>query len=175
MKSFNLRPGLILLAALVALSGGCSKTTGVGGTASEATAQTLKVNAQFAKNSKLDDPQDFEDAKRGFIARPSGKILAADGSVLHDFDAYKFEEGSAPDTVNPSLWGHAQLNAHIGLFKVTDGIYQLRGFDLANITLIEGKTGWIVVDALTSRESAAAAMAFEIGRASGRERVCQYV
>ena len=160
MKSFNLRPGLILLAALVALSGGCSKTTGVGGTASEATAQTLKVNAQVAKNSKLDDPQDFEDAKRGFIARPSGKILAADGSVLHDFDAYKFEEGSAPDTVNPSLWRHAQLNAHIGLFKVTDGIYQLRGFDLANITLIEGKTGWIVVDALTSRESAAAAMAF---------------
>ena len=92
MKSFNLRPGLILLAALVALSGGCSKTTGVGGTASEATAQTLKVNAQFAKNSKLDDPQDFEDAKRGFIARPRGNILAADGSVLHAIQPRAFTD-----------------------------------------------------------------------------------
>jgi alkyl sulfatase BDS1-like metallo-beta-lactamase superfamily hydrolase len=114
----------------------------------------------LAKDLKLDDPQDFEDAKRGFIARPSGKIMADDGSVLHDFDAYQFVTGQAPDTVNPSLWRHARLNAEIGLFKVTDGIYQLRGFDIANITLIEGKTGWIVVDALTSRESAAAAMAF---------------
>jgi alkyl sulfatase BDS1-like metallo-beta-lactamase superfamily hydrolase len=146
-------------AALMALSG-CSKQTGVGGTASEATATTQAANAQLAKELKLDDPQDFEDAKRGFMARPKGKIMAADGSVLHDFDAYQFVTGQAPDTVNPSLWRHARLNAEIGLFKVTDGIYQLRGFDIANITLIEGKTGWIVVDALTSRESAAAAMAF---------------
>jgi len=79
---------------------------------------------------------------------------------LRDFDAYGFLDAAAPDTVNPSLWRHAQLNAHIGLFKVMDGVYQLRGFDIANITLIEGKSGWIVVDALTSRESATAAMAF---------------
>lgn len=148
-----------LAAALIALVG-CNKNSGVGGTSSEATPATLKVNAQFSKDLKLDDPQDFEDAKRGFIARPSGKVLAADGSLLHDFDAYKFVQGQAPDTVNPSLWRHARLNAEIGLFKVTDGIYQLRGFDVANITLVEGKTGWIVVDALTSRESAAIAMAF---------------
>lgn len=160
MRTLNLRPGLMLLAALLALTGGCSKTTGVGGASGDATPQTLKVNAQFAKDLKLDDAQDFEDAKRGFIARPSGKIMAADGSVLHDFDAYKFIEGKAPDTVNPSLWRHALLNAQMGLFKVADGVYQLRGFDVANITLVEGKTGWIVVDALTSRESAAAAMAF---------------
>ena len=94
------------------------------------------------------------------IARPSGKILAADGSVLRDFDGYGFLDAAAPDTVNPSLWRHAQLNAHIGLFKVMDGVYQLRGFDISNITLIEGKSGWIVVDALTSRESATVAMAF---------------
>lgn len=160
MKSLKLKPGLVLLSALLALAGGCSKTSGVGGASGDATPETQKVNAQFAKDLKLDDPQDFEDAKRGFIARPSGKIMAADGSVLHDFDAYKFVEGKAPDTVNPSLWRHALLNAQIGLFKVTDGVYQLRGFDVANITLVEGKTGWIVVDALTSRESAAAAMAF---------------
>ena len=139
---------------------GCSKNSGVGGTASDATPTTLAANAQFAKDLKLDDPQDFEDAKRGFIAKPTGKLLAADGSVLYDYDAYQFIKGQSPDTVNPSLWRHARLNAEIGLFKVTDGIYQLRGFDVANITLIEGKTGWIVVDALTSRESAAAAMAF---------------
>ena len=157
MKKLN----LAICIALITLTG-CSKNSGVGGTASDATPTTLAANAQFAKDLKLDDPQDFEDAKRGFIAKPTGKLLAADGSVLYDYDAYQFiqGQGQAPDTVNPSLWRHARLNAEIGLFKVTDGIYQLRGFDLANITLIEGKTGWIVVDALTSRESSAAAMAF---------------
>ena len=155
MKKLN----LAICIALITLTG-CSKNSGVGGTASDATPTTLAANAQFAKDLKLDDPQDFEDAKRGFIAKPTGKLLAADGSVLYDYDAYQFIQGQAPDTVNPSLWRHACLNAEIGLFKVTDGIYQLRGFDLANITLIEGKTGWIVVDALTSRESSAAAMAF---------------
>ncbi len=155
MKKLN----LAICIALITLTG-CSKNSGVGGTASDATPTTLAANAQFAKDLKLDDPQDFEDAKRGFIAKPTGKLLAADGSVLYDYDAYQFIQGQAPDTVNPSLWRHARLNAEIGLFKVTDGIYQLRGFDLANITLIEGKTGWIVVDALTSRESSAAAMAF---------------
>ena len=149
-----------LLAALLALMAGCGKSPGVGGTAGDAAPTTLAANDQFAKQLKLDDPQDFEDAKRGFIARPEGKIVAADGTVLADFDAFKFVDGKAPDTVNPSLWRHALLNAQIGLFKVTDGIYQVRGFDVANMTLIEGKTGWIVVDTLTARESATAAMAF---------------
>lgn len=156
----KLTPIMAAVAATLMAVSGCSKQTGVGGTASEATATTQAANAQLAQELKLDDPRDFEDAKRGFMARPSGKVMAADGSVLHDYDAYQFVTGQAPDTVNPSLWRHARLNAEMGLFKVTDGIYQLRGFDIANITLIEGKTGWIVVDALTSRESAAAAMAF---------------
>ena len=79
---------------------------------------------------------------------------------MWDFDAFQFVRGTAPATVNPSLWRQAILNNHIGLFKVTEGIWQLRGFDLANLTLIEGRTGWIVVDTLTSRETAEAAMAF---------------
>ncbi len=149
-----------LLAALLTLAAGCSKTGGVGGAAGDASQETLKVNAQFAKELKLDEPQDFEDAKRGFMAKPTGKIVQADGTVLKDFEAYNFLDGKAPDTVNPSLWRHAQLNANLGLFKVTDGVYQLRGFDIANMTLIEGKTGWIVVDPLTARETAAAALAF---------------
>ncbi len=149
-----------LLLALLGLLGACGERHANAPMAGDASAATLKLNQQFAQELKLDDAQDFEDAKRGFIARPSGKIVAADGSILQDFDAYQFVQGAAPPTVNPSLWRHAILNAQIGLFKVTDGIYQLRGFDIANITLVEGKTGWIVIDTLTSRESAATAMAF---------------
>jgi alkyl sulfatase BDS1-like metallo-beta-lactamase superfamily hydrolase len=149
-------------AALLALGlvGGCGRQQGVGGAAGGATAATLQANERFAQELKLDDPRDFEDAGRGLIARPEGKIRGADGSVLIDFDAFNFVQGKAPPTVNPSLWRHAQLNARIGLFKVTDGIYQLRGFDIANMTLVEGRTGWIVIDALTCRETAAAALAF---------------
>jgi alkyl sulfatase BDS1-like metallo-beta-lactamase superfamily hydrolase len=151
-------PALVAMAALMAA---CGKNPEVGGTAGDATPATILANEQVAQELRLDDPQGFEDAKRGFIARPEGKILAADGTtVLIDFDAYKFIEGKAPPTVNPSLWRHAMLNAQIGLFKVTDGVWQLRGFDIANMTLIEGRTGFIVVDTLTSRESAAAALAF---------------
>ena len=139
---------------------GCGKNAGVGGASGDASAATLAANAALVKGLKLDDPQDFEDAKRGFIARPTGKIVLADGTVLKDFEAYAFLDGKAPDTVNPSLWRHAQLNANVGLFKVMEGVYQLRGFDIANITLIEGKTGWIVVDPLTARESARFAMDF---------------
>ncbi len=118
------------------------------------------ANAKVAQQLALADTIDFAEARRGLVARPTGKIVAPDGTVLQDFDAFAFVKGDAPPTVNPSLWRHALLNAQVGLFKVTDGIYQLRGFDIANLTLVEGKTGWIVVDALTSRESAAAAMAF---------------
>ncbi len=151
----------LLLATLLVLLAGCGQNTGVGGTAGDAMPATLQANEQMAAELELDDPQDFEDARRGLIARPEGKILSADGStVLIDFDAYKFVDGKAPPTVNPSLWRHAVLNAQIGLFKVTDGIWQLRGFDIANMTLIEGKTGLIVVDPLTARESASAALAF---------------
>lgn len=148
---------LLLLAALI---NGCGKNAGVGGTTSDATPATVKANEQFAQSLDLNNQQDFEDAKRGFIAKPTGQIVGADGAVLIDFDAFNFITGKAPATVNPSLWRHATLNAQYGLFKVADGIYQLRGFDISNMTLIEGKTGWIVVDPLTAREMATAAIAF---------------
>ncbi len=154
------RAALALLAA-AALLAACGKNPGVGGAAGDALPATVKANERFAQQLKLDDPQDFEDARRGLIARPEGKIMASDGeTVLIDFDAFKFVDGKAPPTVNPSLWRHAVLNAQVGLFKVTDGIWQVRGFDISNMTLIEGKTGFIVVDTLTARESAAAALAF---------------
>jgi alkyl sulfatase BDS1-like metallo-beta-lactamase superfamily hydrolase len=138
--------GSALLITLLAL-GGCGKNTGVGGTAGDAETATQKANELIAQELNLADPLDFEDAKRGFIAAPEGKIMAADGTtVLIDFDAYKFIDGKAPATVNPSLWRHATLNKGVGLYKVRDGVHQLRGFDISNITLIDGKTGWIVVD-----------------------------
>ena len=156
-----LRPAVLAAIAAATLLAGCGRNPGVGGAAGDAAATTVSANEEMARTLKLDDAQDFEDARRGFIARPEGKIMSADGStVLIDFDAYKFVDGKAPPTVNPSLWRHAVLNAQIGLFKVTDGIWQLRGFDIGNMTLIEGKTGFIVVDPLTARESAAAALAF---------------
>ena len=152
---------LVLLTLLLAgVLTGCNKNSGVGGATGEASEATIKANAQFTQALALDDQQDFEDAKRGFMAKPSGQILAPDGSVLRDFSAYGFLNAKAADTVNPSLWRHAQLNDNVGLFKVMDGVYQLRGFDLANMTLIDGKSGWIVVDPLSSRESSSAAMAF---------------
>jgi alkyl sulfatase BDS1-like metallo-beta-lactamase superfamily hydrolase len=87
-------------------------------------------------------------------------VKDASGAVVWDYDAFSFVKGTAPATVNPSLWRQALLNNQIGLFKVTEGIHQLRGFDLANITLVEGRTGWIVIDTATARETAIAAMAF---------------
>lgn len=151
---------LLAASALATLLTGCERPRGEPIAAGDASPWTIAANADVAKSLRLDDPVDFEEAKRGLIARPKGRILAADGRVLRDFDAYGFLQGEAPPTVNPSLWRHARLNAEYGLFKVTDGIYQLRGFDIANMTLIEGRTGWIVVDPLTARESSSFALAF---------------
>lgn len=154
-----MRPTFHTLIALTLVSlAGCDKPPSVA--SGEATSATAAVIEASIKGLDLNDTRDMEDAQRGLIARPTGQILGSDGSVLIDFDAFRFVEGKAPATVNPSLWRHAMLNAQIGLFKVTDGIYQLRGFDIANMTLIEGQTGWIVVDPLTSKETAAAALAF---------------
>jgi alkyl sulfatase BDS1-like metallo-beta-lactamase superfamily hydrolase len=158
MKTFF---AVFICLVLPGMFAGCSaKYSGTGGAAGDATIATLTANEHFSQSFKLDNPKDFDDAKRGLIARPHGKIINSEGAVLIDFDAFTFVEGKAPGTVNPGLWRHALLNAQIGLFKVSDGIYQLRGFDIANMTLIEGKTGWIVVDALTCRESAEAAIRF---------------
>lgn len=139
----------------------CGKADeGVGGAASEAAPATQQANADMAKSLNLADAFDFENAARGLIAKPTGQILDAEGKVLVDFAGFDFVQGAAPATVNPSLWRHALLNKQAGLYKVRDGIYQLRGFDISNMTLIEGKTGWIVVDPLTAREVSSVAIAF---------------
>ncbi|UBU08911.1 alkyl/aryl-sulfatase [Nonomuraea gerenzanensis] len=105
------------------------------------------------------DRADFDDAERGFLAKLTPAVIeAADGRVVWDNDAYGFLDGECPDTAHPSLWRQAQLCAKQGLFEVTDGIYQVRGLDLSNMTLVEGERGVIVIDPLVSTECAAAAL-----------------
>ena len=106
------------------------------------------------------DTTDFDNADRGFIAALSPCVIkAADGRVVWDNDAYSFLDGPAPTSVHPSLWRQSTLAAKQGLYEVVPGIYQVRGFDLSNITFVEGDTGVIVIDPLVSTEVAAAALA----------------
>jgi len=122
---------------------------------------TAALNAAVRESLPLSDPQDFEDAKRGLIASDTElRVTTEAGKLIWNMPAYDFVEGVAPVSVNPSLWRQAKLNNIHGLFEVTKGVYQLRGYDLANMSIIEGKTGWIVVDPLTAKETAAKAMAF---------------
>jgi alkyl sulfatase BDS1-like metallo-beta-lactamase superfamily hydrolase len=124
-----------------------------------ASTATIAVNRKVAESLPLGDMQDFEDARRGFIATDDPLVIeGVDGGKAWDFTGYAFIDGEAPPTVNPSLWRQAKLNAPHGLFKVADGIYQVRGYDVSNMTIIEGGTGWILVDPLTTKETAAAAI-----------------
>ncbi len=114
----------------------------------------------FATTQPWDDTQDFDDAEHGFVARSEERqIRNAEGRVVWDLDAYRFLDGPPADTANPSLWRQGQLLIKDGLFEVVPGIYQLRGFDLSVMSVIEGDTGVIVIDPLISRETAAAAFA----------------
>jgi len=107
-----------------------------------------------------DDLTDFHDADRGFIAALSPCVIeSADGRVVWDNDAYSFLGGSAPTSVHPSLWRQSTLAAKQGLYEVVPGIYQVRGFDISNVTFVEGDTGIVVIDPLVSTEVAAAALA----------------
>lgn len=114
---------------------------------------TVEANKASIRALDFSDRRDFERANKGFIA------TFDEGIPNFDPTSYRFLEGDAPDSVNPSLWRQSQLLAKHGLYKVTDGIYQVRNFDLSNITFIEGDTGWIVVDPLITQETAARAKA----------------
>ena len=129
----------------------------------EPTEFTRKANQAVRDSLPLDDPQDFEDARRGLIvSEPNLIVTRPQGRPAWDMTAYDFVQGEAPDTVNPSLWRQAKLNNIHGLFEVTKGVYQVRAYDLSNLSIIEGKTGWIVVDPMTTMETTAAA--FELAK-----------
>ena len=152
---------LLSLLGSAFLLGGCNDSIEKDSSASLASEFTIASNQQFADTLDLDNQQDFLDANRGLVATaPKDIITNRHNQKVWDASAYDFIEGDAPDTVNPSLWRQAKLNNIRGLFKVDENIYQLRGFDLANTTLIKGQSGWIVVDPLTTLETTKSAMAF---------------
>jgi alkyl sulfatase BDS1-like metallo-beta-lactamase superfamily hydrolase len=123
------------------------------------TAVIEAAHADHLTGLPFDDTRDFEDADRGFVtALQPCVVKAADGRVVWDNDVYDFLTGDAPTTVHPSLWRQSTLAAKQGLYEVVEGIYQVRGLDLSNISFIEGDTGVIVIDPLISTETAAAAL-----------------
>ncbi|NKC14417.1 MAG: MBL fold metallo-hydrolase [Gammaproteobacteria bacterium] len=126
-----------------------------------ASAHTHNANTTATRELLFEDETDFDDARRGFIATlPDARVTNDNGEVVWDVSAYRFLEAQAvPESVNPSLWRQARLNQIHGLFHVAGGIYQVRGLDIANMTIIEGDTGILIIDPLMFSETAAAALA----------------
>ncbi|MBT3331437.1 MAG: MBL fold metallo-hydrolase [Rhodospirillaceae bacterium] len=125
-----------------------------------ASPSTRALQAAVLEQLPFHDTDDFEQARRGLIAAlPDGVVENQRGAKMWDLPAYEFlNQAEAPDTINPSLWRMAQLNMNNGLFKVCDRIYQLRGMDLANMTIIEGDSGLIIIDPMTTADVARAGL-----------------
>jgi len=120
---------------------------------------TIAAQKEIAASLPADDGRDLEFSQRGFIATRSDPIIRAkDGRPVWNVEAYSWMQGDAPATVNPSLWRHMSILRHHGLYKVADNVWQVRGFDISNMTVIKGETGWILIDPLTTRETASAAL-----------------
>jgi len=121
---------------------------------------TLAANAEMAKTLPFANRGDFEDAMRGFVGTVPDALVPGTGPrPVWSMKPYDFlKQEAVADSVNPSLWRQAQLNAIHGLFKVTDRVYQVRGFDMSNMTIIEGDTALIIVDTQTTPETARAAL-----------------
>ena len=129
--------------------------------ARDAEPATKAANAAMLARLPFGEVACFDAARRGLIAPvPEGVVRSTSGTVLWNLGEYAFIDGElAPATVNPSLWRMARLNLANGLFKVTERLYQLRGFDISNMTVIEGDSGLILIDPLTTAEVARAALA----------------
>jgi alkyl sulfatase BDS1-like metallo-beta-lactamase superfamily hydrolase len=124
-----------------------------------ATSFTKKVQEEVFNYLNFDNKQDFEDAQRGFIVPLETKISNENGLVVWDLDKIRFlNHDPAPETVNPSLWRNGKLQSITGLFKVVEGVYQVRGQGLATTTFIEGKTGIIICDTQSTIECMKAIM-----------------
>ena len=124
-----------------------------------ASSATVAAQKSVAANLPGEDGRDAQFAQRGFVATRSDPLIKnAAGKPVWNTAAYQWMTGPAPATVNPSLWREMTLLRASGLYKVANGVWQVRGFDVSNMTVIAGKTGWIVIDPLTNRETAAAAL-----------------
>ena len=148
-----------LLAALAYVGGTAISSVHAQASDQAVSSFTAERNAQVLRLLPFEDRADFESASRGLVARFDGEIKDAAGKTVWDTRTYDFlSADKATDSVNPSLWRLARLNTSAGLFKVGERIYQARGMDLANMTIIEGEAGLIVVDPLTVQETARAAL-----------------
>lgn len=130
------------------------------GKVKSAAESTASANQEWYDILDFNDTSERENARKGLIDSPESLVITADdGHIIWSQDAYDFVEDmeEAPDSVNPSLWENVKNNHAYGLFEVTDGIYQIRGYDMANITFIESDTGWIIFDTGMGREVAQAA------------------
>lgn len=160
--------GILAAASVAPALSGCDQTQSGARRTAGAYTPSPKPPSDFTKAANrrvldmlpFNDRTDFEDAQRGFIAGvPDNAVKDASGKVLFDLKTVQVPTtGSAPDTMNPSLWRISQLNSFAGLFKVTDRIYQARNLDVANITFIEGKSGVIVMDPAIATSAAQAAL-----------------
>ena len=124
-------------------------------------ASNMTVVAQAAERTSLpkDDGKDAQFAAQGFVATRTDPIIRnKDGKPVWNLAAYDWMKGDAPPTVNPSLWRHMTILRKNGLFKLAEGMWQVRGFDVSNMTVIAGKTGWILIDPLTNRETSSVAL-----------------
>ena len=125
-----------------------------------ATEFTRQINENVYQLLDFNDKQEEEFATRGFITAPDSlQIEGSNGNIVFNQDAYDFVRGTeAPDSANPSLWRNTQLNAYYGLFEVQEGIYQVRGYDLSNLTFVKSDNGWIILDCLATENTARAAL-----------------
>jgi alkyl sulfatase BDS1-like metallo-beta-lactamase superfamily hydrolase len=155
--------------ALLLATAGCNSNVPTAPDANAAghtapTQVTIKANQQVLQERPFSNRDDFANARRGLIAQnPDLVVRHPNGTTLWDMPAYDFidaDGSNAPASVNPSLWRQAALNNIHGLFKVTEGLYQIRGYDLANMSIIESDNGWILVDPLTAKETASEAFLF---------------
>ncbi len=125
-----------------------------------ASGRTAARNREALASLPVEDQEDFEDARRGLIAAFEPPTVERDGGhTVWDMESYDFLEEECPDTAHPSLWRQSRLNRIAGLFEIAPGFYQLRGFDLSNMHVVEGEEGIVVIDPLISAETAAAALA----------------
>lgn len=124
-----------------------------------ASASTRSLQDAVLEALPFHDRRQYDEAERGFVATLDPCLIhAEDGTVVWDMERFAFLADEAPDTVNPSLWRSAQLTSKHGLFTVADRVHQVRGFDLSNMSIVEGETGYIVIDPLVTAEAAGAAM-----------------
>ncbi len=148
----------------------CATTAMLGGTVLRAqspdlsakppSAATVAAQRQARAALPKESGQDLEFARRGFVTTLKDPVIRdANGKQLWNLDAYGWMTGDAPETVNPSLWRHMSVLREHGLYKVRDGIWQVRGFDISNMTVVAGKTGWILIDPFARREIGSAAIA----------------